>query len=140
MKTNKLISFSAITFAALLLPLGAVDFLPITEVTTNNTVHFQNYVPNNLIQGAGVGYDAFEPHDQLGNGGGNFTWVTEAPGADYYDHRDAPVLWFDLGSDVVLGEISTWGYADGNTNGAKDFSLRFATEAEGTGAFGTSIT
>ena len=40
----------------------------------------------------------------------------------------------------MLTEISTWGYADTNTNGAKDITLRFATDAEGTGGFGTSIT
>ena len=51
---------------------------------------------------------------------------------DYYDNGQAnPEIYFDLGSDVTLGEISTWGYATGNTNGGKDFFLEFATDAEG---------
>lgn len=33
-----------------------------------------------------------------------------------------------------------WGYSDGNTNGASEFNLRFASEADGAGNFGTSIT
>ena len=51
-----------------------------------------------------------------------------------------PRLVFDLGKDVALSEISLWGYDNGNSNGARVFSLRFATEADGTGGFGTSIT
>jgi hypothetical protein len=35
--------------------------------------------------------------------------------------------------------MSTWGYTTSNSNGARDFSLRFATAANGTGGFGTSI-
>ena len=50
------------------------------------------------------------------------------------------MLTFDLGSDVTLSEISAWGYSSGNTNGVSEFSLRFATDAEGTGGFGTSVT
>ena len=38
-----------------------------------------------------------------------------------------------------LNTIHTWGYATTNANGVKDFSLRFATAADGTGGFGTSI-
>jgi len=32
-----------------------------------------------------------------------------------------------------------WGYVAANANGVSEFSLRFATEAEGLGGFGTSI-
>ena len=46
---------------------------------------------------------------------------------------------FDLGADRLLNEISTWGYADTNTNGARDFTLRFATGVDGVAGFGTSI-
>ena len=116
----------------------AAEFYPVTAVTNTNSSNF--FAKDNLIQGSGVGFDAVAPHDQLGTGGGGFTWVTDAPGADYYDFFPAPILWFDLGSDVALIEISTWGYADSNTNGAKDFSLRFATDADGSAGFGTSIT
>jgi hypothetical protein len=112
----------------------AAEFHPIASVTTTNTVNF--FVKENLIEGAGVGFDAAEPHNRTSG----LTWVTDAPNADYFVAKPAPILWFDLGADVVLSEISTWGYADTNTNGAKDFSLRFATSAEGTTGFGTSIT
>jgi hypothetical protein len=43
-----------------------------------------------------------------------------------------PVLIIDLGADRGLSEISTWGYANSNTNGGREFSLRFATSTEGT--------
>ena len=125
--------FIASTFGAY-----AATFYTISSVTNTNSSNF--FAKDNLIQGSGVGFDSAAPHNQLGGGGGSFTWVTDAPGADYYDFLPAPILWFDLGSDVTLSEISTWGYADTNTNGAKDFSLRFATSAEGTGGFGATIT
>ena len=69
--------------------------------------------------------------------------MTADPGgfpSDYIAVAGAPVLKFDLGSAVDLSTIHTWGYADTNTNGVSSFSLRFATDAEGTGGFGTSIT
>jgi hypothetical protein len=45
----------------------------------------------------------------------------------------------DLGADVPLFEVSAWGYANSNANGVSAFSLRFATEAEGSAGFGGSI-
>ena len=119
--------------------LGAADFHPISSVSTNTT---DLYAVGNLIQGWGVGYQAAEPHQRLG-GGSSHTWVTNAPNGgsgDYFANGQAdPVLIFDLGANRSLSEISTWGYANSNTNGAKDFTLRFATSAEGTSGFGTSI-
>ncbi|MDG1670976.1 MAG: lamin tail domain-containing protein [Akkermansiaceae bacterium] len=50
------------------------------------------------------------------------------------------MLLLDLGADRSLSEISTWGYANSNTNGGKDFTLRFATSADGPGGLATSIT
>ena len=50
-----------------------------------------------------------------------------------------PVLEFDLGEDRALSEISVWGYASSNSNGVKNFSLRFASEADGSDGYGTSI-
>ena len=136
MKRRSLFSIPLVA-ASLCLPASAADFFPITAVTNTNSSEF--FATNNLIQGSGVGFDAAEPHNQLGGGGGGFTWVTDAAFPEYYSSFPAPILWFDLGANVALNEISTWGYADSNTNGAKDFSLRFATEVEGTAGFGTSI-
>jgi hypothetical protein len=99
------------------------------------------WAASNLIQGSGVGFDATAPHNQLG-AASTHRWVTAAPGgfpADYIAVAGTPVLTIDLGQDTLLSEISVWGYAASNANGVSEFSLRFATEAEGTGGFGTSI-
>ena len=68
--------------------------------------------------------------------------MTADPGgfpSDYIEAAGAPVLVFDLGADVDLTEISVWNYSDGNTNGASEISVEFATEADGDAGFGTSI-
>ena len=120
----------------LAMPALAADFYPISSVTTAD-----EYFPAaNLIQGPGVGFDAAEPHDAIGPGG---TWVTNAPGgfpSNYIDAAGTPVIALDLGQDTALNEISTWGYAADNANGVSEFSLRFATEADGPDGMGTSIT
>lgn len=89
---------------------------------------------SNIIQGAGIGFDAAEPHNRIGG-----VWYTDAPGgfpSDYINVRTGPEhLWFDLGTDVTLTEISYWGYSTGNANGMREFNIRFATDAEG-GAIG----
>lgn len=124
--------------AATVLGAQAATFIPITDVSTN-AVDF--YAATNMIQGAGVGFDATAPHDALGSGGG-FTWVTDDPGgfpSDYIAVAGMPVITLDLGTNALLGEISVWGYAASNSNGVSQFSLRFATEADGAGGFGTSI-
>ncbi|BDS08776.1 hypothetical protein NT6N_38160 [Oceaniferula spumae] len=137
MKTTFIVS-SMLAGAALCV--NAATFYTISSVGSSNSVAF--YQLSELIEGPGVGYDASAPHDQAAVGANGRAWVTNNPNGngDYYAVAPAPVIVFDLGSDVLLTEISTWGYDTGNTNGAKDFSLRFATAAEGTGAFGTSIT
>ena len=118
----------------------AVDFYTVDAITSSTEV--TDLLPaSNLIQGVDVGYDGSEPHDQLG---GLFThrWATTAPGgfpADYFEVADSPVLTIDLGVDQILSEISVWGYTTANANGVSEFSLRFATDAEGTSGFGTSI-
>ena len=121
--------------------LRAANFHSISSVSSS-TGGSDLWPVSNLIQGPGTGFEAPEPHDSLG-GGATHLWVTDNPngGADYYANNEPdPVLIFDLGADRQLNEISTWGYASSNTNGAKDFALRFATSAEGTGGFETSIT
>jgi hypothetical protein len=99
------------------------------------------YPAARLIEGAGVGFDAAVPHNRTGT----LTWVTHAPNGGLGDFfgptpTPAPRLVFDLGSTVPLQEISVWGYANGNGNGANQFSLRFASAADGLAGFGTSIT
>jgi len=88
----------------------------------------------NLIAGIGIGFEATVPYNSIGSAGAA-TWVTNAPNGgtgDYFANDQAnAVLIFDLGENRALGEINTWGYAGGNSNGAKDYSLRFATESEG---------
>ncbi|MGC6565157.1 MAG: lamin tail domain-containing protein [Akkermansiaceae bacterium] len=120
----------------------AADFHPISSITSS-TSGTDLYQVNNLIQGPGSGFSASEPHGSFG-GGSTHTWVTNAPNGgsgDYFSNGvPDPVLVIDLGADRSLSEISTWGYANSNTNGGRDFTLRFATSAEGTGSFGSSIT
>ena len=120
-------------------PAGAANFHPINGITTSSTGDL--WPASNLIQGPGSGFANAEPHDQTGSGSGTL-WVTGAPGgfpSDYIAVAGVPVLVFDLGSDVALSEISVWGYSTTNANGVSRFSLRFATAAEGTGNFGSSI-
>ncbi len=133
-----------ITLTACVLMFGlaadAADFYPISGVTSD-TSGTDFYPAANLIQGPGVGFDASAPYNRLST----LTWVTNAPNGgsgDYFSPTPStgPRLVFDLGSDVTLGEISVWGYSDTNGNGVSEFSLQFATEADGTGGFGTSIT
>ncbi|MGC6565158.1 MAG: choice-of-anchor D domain-containing protein [Akkermansiaceae bacterium] len=125
-----------------------LTFHPIAT-TSANTNDF--YPLENLTPGIGIGFEEAWPHNSIGPGTpASSTWVTDAPNGgagDYYDNgQAAPVIIFDLGANVGIGEINTWGYSTGNTNGAKDFTLRFATEAEGGEPglgdenFGTSIT
>ena len=112
-------------------------YTPVSITSTNSVAYF---AVANLNQGPGVGYSASVPHD--GAIPGALTWVTDAPGgfpSDYLAVRPAPILVIDLGSDLFLTEISTWGYTTGNSNGVSAFSLRFATSAEGPGLFGNSI-
>jgi len=114
----------------------------ISPVSATTTTTGDLWPVSNLVQGPGVGFGANDPHDQLG-GAGNSLWVTGAPGgfpSDFIAVAGEPVLTFDLGSDTPINAIHTWGYSVSNANGVKDFSLRFATDAEGTGGFGTSIT
>lgn len=121
--------------------LAGAEFHSISSISVS-TSGADLYPVSNLIQGPGSGFSAAEPHDVLGEGS-THTWVTNAPNGgngDYFANGfPDPVLVIDLGENRALGEISTWGYSNGNTNGGKDFTLRFATSAEGSGGFGTSI-
>jgi hypothetical protein len=118
----------------------AADFHPISSVSTSTGGDL--WPISNLIQGPGSGFANAEPHDQTRSGSGAL-WVTGAPGgfpSDYIAVAGAPVLVLDLGDDLPLTEVSVWGYSSTNANGVSEFSLQFATDAEGTGSFGSSIT
>ena len=123
-------------FAALLAGgAQAATFLTISDVGTNMGSGNPGGNPlTNVIQGAGIGFDAAEPHNRIGG-----VWYTDAPGgfpSDYINVRTgSEYLWFDLGTDVTLTEMSYWGYSTGNANGMREFNIRFATDAEG-GALG----
>ena len=132
------VSIAIAIFFSGLLAVHAVNFHPISSITSS-TSGSDLYPVGNLIQGPGSGYSTSEPHNSIG-GGSSHTWVTTAPGADYFALLPDPVLLLDLGADRSLSEISTWGYANSNTNGGKDFTLRFATSADGPGGLATSIT
>ena len=130
-------------FAALILFTNssqAVVFHAISSIDSSTAAH-DLWPVSNLIQGSGVGFDASEPHNKI-LGGPDGNWVTEAPGgfpSDYIDVAGMPVLTIDLGQDVLLAEISVWGYLAVTANGVSEFSLRFATEADSPAGLGTSI-
>jgi len=130
-------------FASVAVP--AANFYSIASITGSTTADPGDYWSlDNLIQGAGSGFSANAPHNSLGAGSSSYSWTTGQPNGshgDYYANgQPFPVLVIDLGADRSLSEISTWGYNENNANGAKDFTLRFATAADGTNGFGTSIT
>ncbi len=125
--------------AAMVSPVMAIDFYPISSVTAS-TAATDLYPASNLIQGPGVGFDANSPWEKLLTGAeGN--WVTDACGfpCDYIETTGPATLLFDLGQDVDLGEISVWGYSSSNANGVSEYSLRFATAADGAAGLGTTI-
>ena len=130
-------------FAALILVTNssqAVVFHAISSIDSS-TAADDLWPVSNLIQGSGVGFDASEPHDKI-LGGADGNWVTDAPGgfpSDYIEVAGMPVLTIDLGQDVLLAEISVWGYSTANANGVSEFSLKFATEADSPAGLGTSI-
>jgi hypothetical protein len=105
-----------------------------------NTFANASFVATNLINGAHVA--------ALGDAPTGSSWVTEASLPDYFANNPSPVLIFDMGADTDLGSVYLWAYtfgvqstSGGNSQGnsVADYSLAFATDAEGTGGFGSSI-
>lgn len=50
-----------------------------------------------------------------------------------------PILVIDLGSDLSIDAAAFWNYSPSSANGTSAFALEFATSADGTSGFGTSI-
>ncbi len=122
-------------------PALAIEFFPIVSIEASTGVD-DLYPASNLIQGLGVGFDANAPFERLPLPDPEGLWVTAAPGgfpSDYIEVAGMPVFKLDLGQDTNLREVSIWGYADTNSNGASEVSLQFATDAEGPDGVGSSI-
>ena len=117
--------------------LCAADFHPIDSVTTNMVSGNPGGNPlMNIIEGSGIGFAAAPPH-----AGPSATWYSNQAGADYVNgHAGPEYLYFDLGQDRPLSEISYWGYASENANGLREFNLHFAKDADGPTGYGTTIT
>ncbi|HEX2748360.1 MAG TPA: hypothetical protein VHM91_10210 [Verrucomicrobiales bacterium] len=121
----------------------ASRFYPVASVVSaTDSTDF--YKVAGLIEGPGVGFNQEQPHEQIIASAAASLWVTDAPNgaASYFAPPPAvtPLLTFDLGAEVLLSEISVWGYSSSNSNGMRDFTLSFATAAEGPAGAGTSIT
>lgn len=117
---------------------------PVSPVAVDDSAanSFANaeFVADNLINGAFV--------QTLGDApAATENWVTEGSGTDYFAAGTPPVLVFDMGADVDVQLLYLWAYSQGTDfggdrqgNSARSFSLRFATAADGTGGFGTTVT
>ena len=79
------------------------------------------------------------PSDGIASPSPNASWCTVATNGDYFDTGGTPpVFQLDLGADRQVGAISFANYPIGS-NAVSAMTLRFATEAETTNGFGTSI-
>lgn len=127
---------------------GVDDTQLIRPVAVDLRAGTEFFPATQLIDGSGLQPGAFGRHD----GFGDTNWVTVNPsgfgGTDYFEQPGGvpPVIVFDLGEDTRIGAIAIWAYSfptnlDGTLQGnsARDFSLRFATGADGPDGFGTSI-
>jgi hypothetical protein len=112
-----------------------VSFYSITSISSNTSAS-DGSSASNLKQGSGVGFDA-TTYDSIGTDVSWYTRQTCFPCNYFATGGAVPVLTINLGQDRLLSELSLWGY--GGPNGAKNFTLRFATAAEGISGFGTSI-
>ena len=116
-----------------------ISFYSIASINSNTSAS-DGSPASYLIQGPGVGFDANAPHNSIVTNISNNSWYTRAtcyPCNYFATGGSTPVLTLNLGQNQLLTDISIWGY--GHPNGARNFSLRFATAADGIGGFGTSI-
>ncbi len=132
--------FAACVLTTCVTTAKSADFYPIESIESSTSAD-DFYPVMNLIEGPGEGFDAMEPNEQVILTGSEGLWVTTACGfpCDYVETTGMPVLTIDLGLDRALSEISVWGYSNTNSNGVREFSLRFATDADGPDGFGNSI-
>lgn len=122
--------------------LGAVVVPVSVDDTAANTFGAggATFEANNLIGAAHVTTLSDAPAD-------SDNWVSSASAPDYFAAGPVNVFIFDLGADTDLGSIHYWAYSNGTgvpstsqNNSARTFSLRFATDADGTAGFGTTVT
>lgn len=113
-----------------------------TSGTDLNTDTGNGFDPNNLTTDGGL--SASVPNgDTLAHAqsvtmpapDGNFGdfWETNSNGNNYFDGNPTPVFVFDLGKDYAINNLLFWQNPidPGNGNQARDFSLRFSTDANG---------
>ena len=121
---------------------------PVAIASDTNVTDFSP--AGRLIDGSGLASETgghYWADSFSGNQAYEFSWVTnEVPGYPRkYDFAgEMPRLVMDLGSDIALDGIFLWGYSWGafggpQANSMQEFSLRFATDAEGSEGFGSSI-
>ncbi len=115
-------------------------FYPVRAIEILVPRAISQYRAENLIQGPGLGFNDLPPHQKLLSGE-NGDWVTEPCdfGCDFIARVGRPVIYLDLGKERSLSEISLWSYGVPNGDSVKDFSLRFASSADGPRGFGSSI-
>ena len=134
-KLSLLILSATPSFGAVVIPVSIDDINANTFLGGGAT-----FEANNLIGAAHASTLSDAPAN-------SDNWVSEANGGDYYAAGPNNVFILDMGADSDLGSVHYWAYSNGTgvgtnrqNNSAQTFSLRFATNAEGTGGFGTSIT
>ena len=119
---------------------GPTFFYSIAAISSS-TAGSDLFAASGLIEGPGVGFNANAPYTQI-TGSSTNLWVTDRncfPCNYFATHSAPPILTLNLGQDQQLSAIFVGNYA-GHPNGARNFSLRFASAADGLSGFGTSIT
>ncbi len=136
MKTTNLV-LVAFVATCLFAFVGTASATLITGAVTSSTAATDLYPASNASNGTYLGTSNSD------------CWISAGFGNDYFTSGGPiPVLTIDLGSDVSYNGFSFWGYLferslsnnGGECNSPSQMSMRFATAAEGTGGFGTSIT
>ncbi|MGA0846603.1 MAG: choice-of-anchor D domain-containing protein, partial [Luteolibacter sp.] len=123
-----------------MLPTSPAPFSPASvDDAAGNSFANAAYAATNLIGGDFVASLGDAP-------AGSNNWVSDTSPADYFEAGVQPVLVFDLGADVDVRLLYLWAYSEGTTftgdrqgNSLRSFSLRFATDADTTEGFGTTI-
>ena len=76
------------------------------------------------------------PASPLSDGDNSTQWCTQI---GRMPPEIQPVFHLDLGADCYVDQISFWNYSDVHQNKVSGMTVRFATDAEGVGKFGTTI-